>query len=1321
MSKTQGYGRNPFYKPYKDHDFPTFKGTVEEYGAWKREWQNNVLPWMDADVALREMNRCTPKSIDLSIYVKVEAAWRCLERKYGNPLLVSSTMLDSFLELQPEDVEGSNEEMQLASLENILLRLTKQLTEVGEIHQLVENPAAIKKMGQLLPRSYGRVWSSCPEAKEATREVAGVADKRDMAKAHYDALFEFIESTVDNLHTQSPWLLQPQKSAKGNKSGSMKPGKTTYTNAFTGNRETDSGGDGADKAQKRLKEKQEQYGPCPACGKGHTFKGRTDAQIASSRMDTCKKFLAKTPDQMVDFVLEKDACTRCLSWVHVRADCPYDKMKCPVKHNDTLCGRPHHKLLHKSKRPAIVNLARTSIPDGDDILAPIVEVIIGGKKLIAMLDSGSNTSIIRHDAAASVHARAKFVRERVKLAGKPEEIQDTCLYTIPWTINGKQRTLRALGMCEVTDTYGPEDIAKAYELFPQYSPPELDRPQGTKVDLIIGLDNNDLLASGGQGDDQVGNLKVMSTPLSTGRVLTGHHPDIRGRGPQFSASAVASRKAMFVDSHDLAQPGRRSINAVRCHAVASSLLETEPGILEMEAEPEGEFLASEQIGVMIPKTCGKCQTCLQCVIQEDGPSVKEHLELDMMRKGMVHDPVNKRMVVSYPVVGDKSGYVNNYSQALSRAKTLWTSLEKRGLLSLYQENIQDYKQRGVWKPTDWDEIDDWKASGGLVHFCAHNAVLNEASLSTKVRIVVDSAIRNPGNNLSINDLWAAGPSTLNPLFDTLISFRSYEVGVVYDLSKAFHQIWTGKPEFFARLCVWRMTKDEPWSVFGTDVVGMGDRPATPMLDLTLTKAAKMSWHVDAKAAEQLARKRYADDTLGGGTREEAERMRGNITKVHKEDGSVTISTDGTISRILEPVSFKPKVVVLSGDKDPDLLAKIDRVLGVKWLPETDVLEYKFDVNLAMKVKGKRIKGPKLTLKDVEMVRSHNFSRRQALGICHQLYDPYGLTASYIMKLKVRLRELVLMELDWDETIPYVENEWWQHRVAEIIGAKSITFPRSVWVEKAKGRPELLGFWDGSDVGYGCLVFVRWLTSEPEQPETYYTTLMSSKAKVTPKICTTPRAELAGLVLLARLLRKIVPNMDKKPARLSLMGDSTCTIASLQMNVTGMKPFFANRVLEVITHLRHMGKEADRDITEELTLEERNDNKADLMVDLVHHIAGVDNPADTPSRGNIAWADMDRGSSYQSGPEFISKPRPTWADWLTRDFVKSLPPEETKKQFHNVMMLKTEDITHPGFKRLLQILDYSDDLKKIKHPCPRNHISQRSRYMENSNTGCLGKV
>ena len=101
------------------------------------------------------------------------------------------------------------------------------------------------------------------------------------------------------------------------------------------------------------------------------------------------------------------------------------------------------------------------------------------------------------------------------------------------------------------------------------------------------------------------------------------------------------------------------------------------------------------------------------------------------------------------------------------------------------------------------------------------------------------------------------------------------------------------------------------------------------------------------------------------------------------------------------------------DSDPDILGKIDKVLGIKWLPTEDLLEYKFEASLSSKLRGKRDEGPKLTLKDVNMVKAHKFTRRETLGISHQLYDPLGLTASYIMKLKVWLRELVLLKLDWD--------------------------------------------------------------------------------------------------------------------------------------------------------------------------------------------------------------------------------------------------------------------------------------------------------------------
>merc|ERR1711911_442828 len=137
------------------------------------------------------------------------------------------------------------------------------------------------------------------------------------------------------------------------------------------------------------------------------------------------------------------------------------------------------------------------------------------------------------------------------------------IYTFKWRIGGTMRTVRALGMSDITDTYGPDSIEPAYQLFSQYSAPQLDRPKGDKVHLLIGLDYNEYLPAGGQGADQVGSLRVMDTPLSSsGKVLTGHHPSIRGRGSNFSASAVAFRKAVFIDSKDLSPQAARSINLV---------------------------------------------------------------------------------------------------------------------------------------------------------------------------------------------------------------------------------------------------------------------------------------------------------------------------------------------------------------------------------------------------------------------------------------------------------------------------------------------------------------------------------------------------------------------------------------------------------------------------------------------------------------------------------------------------------------------------------------------------------------------------------------
>ena len=129
------------YKPYKEQDYPHFSGVVEEFGGWRREWMQKILPWISEEVALWEMNRCTPKNLDLSIYDKVEDVWQELGRLYGNPLTISSSVMENFLDMRPSDVPGETEESQLAHLEKTLYRLNKRLGKVDEVHQLIRENA----------------------------------------------------------------------------------------------------------------------------------------------------------------------------------------------------------------------------------------------------------------------------------------------------------------------------------------------------------------------------------------------------------------------------------------------------------------------------------------------------------------------------------------------------------------------------------------------------------------------------------------------------------------------------------------------------------------------------------------------------------------------------------------------------------------------------------------------------------------------------------------------------------------------------------------------------------------------------------------------------------------------------------------------------------------------------------------------------------------------------------------------------------------------------------------------------------------------------
>ena len=71
-----------------------------------------------------------------------------------------------------------------------------------------------------------------------------------------------------------------------------------------------------------------------------------------------------------------------------------------------------------------------------------------------------------------------------------------------------------------------------------------------------------------------------------------------------------------------------------------------------------------------------------------------------------------------------------------------------------------------------------------------------------------------------------------------------------------------------------------------------------------------------------------------------------------------------------------------------------------------------------------------------------------------IYDPSGLLAPLVIKLKLELRKLFGGELGWDDVIPKVNQEAWVALLTEILNIDSIQISLSVRPSDAVWSPEL---------------------------------------------------------------------------------------------------------------------------------------------------------------------------------------------------------------------------------------------------------------------------
>merc|ERR1711923_6055 len=278
---------------------------------------------------------------------------------------------------------------------------------------------------------------------------------------------------------------------------------------------------------------------------------------------------------------------------------------------------------------------------------------------------------------------------------------------------------------------------------------------------------------------------------------------------------------------------------------------------------------------------------------------------------------------------------------------------------------------------------------------------------------------------------------------------------------------------------------------------------------------------------------YVDDGMSGDTRARVQEMVGECHV--SEDGKLTY--DGLVSRVLSEGGFRVKTFVTSGnDNPPEAIAKLGPVLGHEWRPESDRLYFSHVNQIKLKQRGREVFLTK------EMVDNLQYTQRLALAVVSQSFDPLGLICPLFIRMKISMRTIVSLGLGWDVHLPPPLQTVWRNFTKDLLDFPEVSFPRSVVPEDAVGRPELVGFFDASDQAYAACIFVRWRTRSGG----WFVSLLCAKARVCPTSgLTTPRAELNALLILVRLIEVAVLALAVQPCRITLAGDSTCSISSME--------------------------------------------------------------------------------------------------------------------------------------------------------------------------------
>ena len=224
-------------------------------------------------------------------------------------------------------------------------------------------------------------------------------------------------------------------------------------------------------------------------------------------------------------------------------------MVCKERVDGNQCGLDHSRMVCGSGVAYCMSVkAKTwesvGIDENTPTLSYLQDIPVVAEGMMAsartVWDGGSNRVLVNTEFAHEINLPEKTTSIVMNVVGGDKKRIEVKLYDIKIEdMYGHHYQLWGYGVDTIIEPEDPVDPGPVRHLFPHVPKATFNKLERRRIDLLIGLNFNNLFPPDGEGDDCVGNLKALRTKFgTTGWILGGTHPLLYQPQTKFSYVGV---------------------------------------------------------------------------------------------------------------------------------------------------------------------------------------------------------------------------------------------------------------------------------------------------------------------------------------------------------------------------------------------------------------------------------------------------------------------------------------------------------------------------------------------------------------------------------------------------------------------------------------------------------------------------------------------------------------------------------------------------------------------------------------------------------------